>query len=206
MGRPRTLLDLARLKATLIVTLDHVMSVCAQIQYRLVGTGAALLHGVQLPAYDIDILVKGRGDVEAFGIALKSFRCLEPPTWLPEARQYYANCDVDGVEVGISTVEIETDSEIIETYGRGPWEHFTPIKCGPYVVPTVALELRLITELYRNRPDRYIPIIRYMQLNGYDISLLRRGMEAGGQLRSLCEDALNKLRGNAFRNDMSNPR
>jgi len=154
------------------------------------------LHGVQLPAYDIDILVKGRGDVEAFGIALKSFECLEPPTWLQEARQFYANYNVDGIEVGISTVEIETDSDIIETYGRGPWEHFSLIQCGTYVVPTVALELRLITELYRNRPDRYIPIIQHMQQNGYDIALLRRGMEAGGQLRALCEDALNKLGGN----------
>jgi len=99
MGRPRTLLDLVRLKATLIETLDHVMPVCAQVQYRLVGTGAALLHGVQLPAYDVDILVKGRGDVEAFGIALKSFECLEPPTWLQEARQFYANYNVDGIEV-----------------------------------------------------------------------------------------------------------
>jgi hypothetical protein len=58
------------------MVLDHAMPACAQIEYRLVGTGAALLHGVQLPAGDIDILVKEREDVDAFGSALSSFKCL----------------------------------------------------------------------------------------------------------------------------------
>jgi hypothetical protein len=170
------------------MVLDHAMPACAQIEYRLVGTGAALLHGVQLPAGDIDILVKEREDVDAFGSALSSFKCLFPPTWLPEARQYYANYEVNGVEV-------ETDSDVLETIGRGPWEHFSLIPCGPYAVPTVALELRLITELARQRPDRYTPIIQFMQVNGCDIELIRRGMEIARLPQASREDVLNQLQG-----------
>lgn len=193
MRQPNPLLDQARLRETLTTVLDHTMPTCAQIEYRLVGTGAALLHGVQLPAGDIDILVKEREDVNAFGSALSSSKCLSPPTWLPEARQYYANYEVNGVEVGISTVEVETDSDVFETIGRGPWEHFSLIPCGPYAVPTVALELRLITELARQRPDRYVPITQFMQVNGCDIELIRRGMEIARLPQASREDVLNQL-------------
>ncbi|MBN1285069.1 MAG: hypothetical protein JXB47_06710 [Anaerolineae bacterium] len=190
----RQLLDQARLQETLITVLDHAMPACAQVEYRLVGTGAALLHGVQLPAGDVDILVKDREGVNAFGAALSSFECLEPPAWLPETRQYYANYNVDGVEVGISTVELETEVDAIETFGRGPWEHFTVLQCGQYAVPAVALELRLITELVRNRPDRYTPIIDHMQAQGCDIELIRRGMDAAGLPHARQEDVLNRLK------------
>ena len=195
MRQPNPLLDQALLREALITVLDHAMPACAQIEYRLVGTGAALLQGVQLPAGDIDILVKEREDVDAFGSALSPFKCLFPPTWLPEDRQYYANYEVNGVEVGISTVEVETDSDAIETFGRGPWEHFSLIPCGPYTVPTVALELRLATELFRERPDRYTPIIQYMQSNGCDIDLIRGGMDAARLSQALREDVLNQLKG-----------
>jgi hypothetical protein len=193
MGQPS--LDQARLRETLIIVLDHALPARANVEYRLVGTGAALLRGVPLPARDIDILVKGRDDVDAFSSALSQFRCLDPPTWLPEARQFYANYEVNRVEVGISTVEADTNSDAIETLGRGPWEHFALIPCGRYFVPTVSLELRLITELFRGRPDRYNPIIRHMRANGYDITLIRRGMDAAGLPPALCADVLNELKG-----------
>jgi hypothetical protein len=45
------------------------MPTCAAIDYHLVGTSAALLHGVVLPAADIDILVRKRSNVDAFGLA-----------------------------------------------------------------------------------------------------------------------------------------
>ena len=155
------LLDRSRLQETLITVLDHTLPIHPDIQYRLVGTGAALLHGVDLPAGDVDLLVKERSDVDAFADALASFECLEPLAWLPDDDQYYANYMVNGVEVGISTVEVETDLDTIETFGSGPWErHYVFLPCGPYRVPTVKLELRLITELYRDRPERYNPIIQ----------------------------------------------
>ena len=193
MGQPNPLLDQARLRETLTIMLDHAMPACAQIEYRLVGTGAALLHGVQLPAGDIDILVKDREDVDAFGSALSPFNCLFAPTWLPDDDQYYANYEINGVEVGISTVEMETDSDAIETFGSGPWEHLSLIPCGSYAVPTVALEIRLATELYRKRSDRYNPIIQYMKVNGCDVDLLRRAMEAARLPQAIQQDVLNQL-------------
>jgi hypothetical protein len=118
--------------------------------------------------------------VDAIGAALGAFKCLEPPSYLAEARQYYGNYEVNEVEVGISTVEWETDSDGIECLGRGPWEHYHLVPCGPYAVPAVALELRLVSELRRDRPDRYLPLIRYLQAHGCDLELVRRGLAARG--------------------------
>ena len=189
-------LDRALLQETLIVVLDHVLPVYPDIDYRLVGTGAALLHGVHLPAGDVDILVKERSGVDAFGAALSPFQCLEAPAWLPEARQYYANYLVHDVEVGISTVEVETDSDAIETYGPGPWErHYVLLPCGPYAVPTVKLELRLITELYRDRPDRYNPLLQHLSARGCDLDLVRRGLALGRLSQARQEEVLHRLGG-----------
>jgi len=58
--RPSASLTRARLQETLVTVLDHVLPVTPEIEYRLVGTGAALLHGVKLPAADVDLLVRGR--------------------------------------------------------------------------------------------------------------------------------------------------
>jgi hypothetical protein len=193
MGRPEASLDRVRLREALTTVLDHMLPACAQIEYRLVGTGAALLHGVELPAADVDLLVKEREDVDAIGAALSAFRCLVAPAWLPETRQYYGNYEVNGVKVGISSVEIEWEADTIETFGRGPWEHFAPIPCGPYLVPTVALELRLITELFRDRPDRHQPILRYLRTHGCDIELISRGMGVAGLPQAVQDDVLRQL-------------
>ncbi len=193
MEHPQSFLDRARLERTLTTVLDHALPACAGFDYRLVGTGAALLQGVELPAGDADILVKERRAVDAFGAALSSFPCLEPPTWLPEARQYYGNWDVGGVQVGVSTVEVESDADTIETFGRGPWEHFVLLPCGPHLVPAVSLELRLMTELYRNRPDRYEPLIQFLRARGCDIGFLRRGIAAAGLSQELQNEALRML-------------
>lgn len=193
MGHPTPSLDQARLRETLITVLDQAMPGCARIEYRLVGTGAALLHGVSLPAADVDILVRERSSVDAFASALLSFNCLNPPAWLADMRQYYANFKVNGVEVGFSTVEIASDADTIETFGRGPWEHFTLLPCGCYEVPTVALELRLITELYRSRTDRYQPIIQFMQVHGCDLSFIRRGIAAASLPLALQVEVLRQL-------------
>ncbi len=194
MGHPPPSLDETRLRAALITVLDHALPDCAGVEYRLVGTAAALLQGVQLPAADVDLLVKERSGVDAFAAALSSFKCLEPPAWLPEMRQYYANYEVAGVEVGICTVEIESTLDIFETFGPGPWQHFRLLACGPYSVPVVALELRLITELYRDRPDRFHPLIQFMQGHGCDVDFVARGMAAAGLARSVQDDVLCRIR------------
>lgn len=189
------MLSRQQLRETLVTVFDHCMPACARIEYRLVGTGAALLQGVPLPAGDVDILVKERKNVDAFGSALASFECRFSPAWMPEARQYYADYEVNGVGVGISTVEVETESDGLECVGRGPWEHYVLVSCGPYTIPAVALELRLVSELLRDRPDRYTPLIQHMRVSGCDIELLRRGMEARSLSQALRERVLGQLTG-----------
>lgn len=183
-----------QLRETLITILDHSMPACDQIEYRLVGTGAALLQDVPLPTGDVDILVKERESVDVFATTLTSFKCLSSPGWMPEAKQYYAQYDVNGVAVGTSTVEIETESDGLECVGQGPWKHYVLVSCGPYTIPAVSLELRLVSELTRNRPDRYTPLIQHMQINGCDTELVRRGMEAPRLSQTLQEKVLSQLR------------
>jgi hypothetical protein len=79
MSHPAPALDRARLVQTLVAVLDHALPACAAIDYPLVGTGAALLRGVDLPAGDVDILVKERSAVDALGAALAVFPCPAPP-------------------------------------------------------------------------------------------------------------------------------
>jgi hypothetical protein len=155
-----------------------------------------MLHGVDLPVGDLDILLLERTGVDAFAAALAPFDCLEPAAWLPEARQYYANYAVNGVEVGLSTVEVKTESDAIETYGPGPWQkHYSLLHCGPYQVPTVDLELRLITELYRDRPDRYTPLIGHLREHGCDLDLVRRGLSGARLPQEKVERVLRELGG-----------
>lgn len=177
-SRRRPGLDRAQLTAALTMILDRYTQAGAPFEYRLVGTGAALLQGVTLPTGDIDLLVKERPAVEAFAVALGEFRCITPPTWLADARQYIAEFDVNGVEVGVSTVEWETDSDGIECLGRGPWEHYVWRACGSHQVPAVALELRLVSELARGRADRSEPLVQHLRAHGCDLALLQRGMQA----------------------------
>lgn len=177
-GETKPLRDRRHLRVVLIVTLDWLDARATGLQYRLVGTGAALMMGVELPASDVDILLARREDVDRFAATLAKHqrRCLQPPTWLPDARQYFTNFVVEGVAVGASTVEVETDADTFECIGRGPWEHFRYKGLGQHAVPVVALELRLVSELVRDRPDRYGPIIEHLRTHGADLDLVRRAM------------------------------
>lgn len=195
MSRPPASLERVRLVEALSVVLDRAMPGLAHVEYRLVGTGAALLHGVRLPAADIDLLVRRREDVDSFAQILSGFLCIDPPAWLPTAQQYYANYEVEGVEVGISTVEVDSSFDTIETFGPGPWKHFVSLPCGRHMVPTVRLELRLITELYRDRPDRYKSLLEHLQAAGCDLDLVRRGMTTARLSESLKDQVLRDLGG-----------
>jgi len=119
------------------------------------------------------------------------FDYLMSPTYLGDMRQYYAEFRTNGVEVGISTVEIETDLDWIETYGPGLWVRYVLLPCGSHTVPTVRLELRLITELYRDRPERYNALTEYMRTKGCDAALLKRGMK--GLKEDIQEKVLSRL-------------
>ena len=193
MERTGALLDRTALCRALTTLLNQVAATPATIEYRLIGTAAALLHGVTLPTRDVDILLKRREDVDAFGAALSRCTCLVTPVLLHGGRQYFARYDVDGVEVEFSTVEMETPSDLFEATGPGPWRHYAELYCGRHLVPTVALELRLLTELHRDRADRYQPIIDYLAAHGCDLDLVRRGLEASGAADCLREEVLARL-------------
>ena len=174
-------LDEPRVRRTLTAVLDRVVTVAPDAQYRLAGTASSVLRGIPIPAGDVDILVKERPDVDRFGEAIMGLpgaTCLSAPVALDRPRQYFARYLVDGVTVEVSTVEVDTDSDAMECFGSGPWTHFDLVACGPHQVPAVATELRLITELTRDRQERFGPIMDYLRDRGCDVALIQRGMAA----------------------------
>jgi hypothetical protein len=193
MSRENPTLTLDSLKGTLTILLDLAGHLPTKIDYRLLGTAAALLHGVHLPANDVDLMVRHRADVDAFGAVLAPFQCLVTPNWLADAKQCYGNYSVNGVEIGFSTVEVDSDRDTIETYGLGPWQHYSRIPCGPYSVPTVALELRLHTELHRNRPDRFEPILQYLQEHGCNRDLMTRCIASNCNLSDVLKNMVYEM-------------
>lgn len=148
--------------------------------YRLIGTAADLLRGVPLQPGDVDFLVKTRADVDTLTRALAAFPSLTPPTWMPCCAQYYAAFEVDGVQVDASTVESPSESGFIEAIGSGPWTHFSQIAVGDRRVAVVAPELRLATELSRDRKDRAEIIAHWLRDHGCDAPLLKNAMDGQG--------------------------
>ncbi|MCK2214452.1 hypothetical protein MF672_011720 [Actinomadura sp. ATCC 31491] len=171
-------LHLTDVTTALTTTLDALARLATAPAYRVCGTSAALLQGVPLPAGDLDLLLATRADLDAFAAALAPFPCLRPASWLPESSQYFAGFAVNGVRVELSTVERPTDADALECAGTGPWQHHVLIGCGPHQVPVVRLELRLATELLRDRPDRYLPLLRHLSTHGFDPALLHRATTA----------------------------
>jgi hypothetical protein len=189
-----TLASQAQLCAVFSTIFAQITPNLDQAAYRLVGTAAALLHGVQLPANDLDLLAKERATVDLFATAMQPhFPCLQPPTYLADNRQYLTIYDVGGIEVEMRTVEWETEADGIECLGPGPWLHFQLLSCDHYTVPTVALELRLVTELARDRADRYRPLLAYLQQHGCDVALVERGMQAQGVAATTQADILKQI-------------
>lgn len=180
MDNGGTYLRVADVTATLDTVLTTLRAAGADLAYRLGGTSAALLQGVHLPAGDIDLLAARREDVDAFAAALASYPCLHAASWLPESSQYFTRYEVRGVKVEMSTVERQVDSDAMECVGRGPWQHHVWVACGSHRVPAVRLELRLATELVRNRADRYEPLLDHLTAHGCDADLLHRAMRDQG--------------------------
>lgn len=193
-GRARPLRDRAELQKVVSLVLDRLDAGAPNFEYRLVGTGAALAQGVQLPTGDIDILVARRSEVDTFAAALSGFACLEPPAWLPDARQYFTHFQVNEIGVEASTVEVPTDTDTFEGIGRGPWQHYVDLDFGKHTVPAVVLELRLVSELVRNRPDRYMPLIEHMRSHSVDLQLTQRAMSDRGVDPKLQQRILDQLR------------
>ncbi|MEU6713785.1 hypothetical protein ABZ897_20110 [Nonomuraea sp. NPDC046802] len=178
MGDETRSLSLADVTTALDMALDARGAADTDMAYRVCGTSAALLQGVRLPVGDIDILLASREDVDTFAAALSSFPCLYTASWIPESSQYFTRFQVKGVQVELSTVERQADSDAMECLGSGPWQHHVLITCGSHHVPVVRLELRLVSELLRDRADRYDPLLDYLGTHGFDSDLLQRAMNA----------------------------
>ena len=197
-------LDAARVRNTLMIVLDHVAPLTSSVEYRVVGTAASALHGARVPVGDIDLLFRDRQSMDCFAAALATLpaaECLFPPAWLEPARQYFARYLVNGALIELSTIETETQSDTRECIGRGPWEHYSWVDCGRHRVPVVSLELRLLTELRRDRPDRFGPITEHMRQHGCNLELVRRGLPnvGGGMPEDRQREVLDQLSGVARR-------
>jgi hypothetical protein len=159
--------------------------VVPELRYRLVGTAAACLQGVAGPVGDVDVLVGRRRDVDAVAQALAGLPCVSAPRWVAVSRQYFACYRVDGVRFEVSTVEAPCDEDGRECLGPGPWRHFVTVDCGGHRIDCVRLELRLATELLRDRPERYRPVLAYLRAHGADRALLRQSLRAARVPESL---------------------
>ncbi len=176
----RSTLDRQRLCRVLEVVLDALDGVLDESDYRLVGTSAAMLVGAPLHAGDIDFLMRERCAVDRFGSALSAFVCEVPPQLISGGMQYFARYEICGISVEASTIEVATSSDCLEVSGTGPWVYFTRVPVGMRMVPVVRMELRLATELARDRPDRFEPLIAWMKEQATDADLLQRAMMAWG--------------------------
>ncbi len=172
--------DLVRRALAIVLARIQPVATSSAVEYRVVGTAAAMLRGVPLPVGDLDILLKERRGVDLFAQVLSDFPCITPPTYLADARQYFANYDVDGVKAELSTVEWETHSDAVECIGCASWEHFSLVGIDSFAAPVVALELRVVSELVRGRSKQFTVVAGFLRRNGCDIELVRRGMCAGG--------------------------
>jgi hypothetical protein len=166
-------------RADVLRTLEATLASVPKADFRLVGTASCVLRGIEVPASDVDVLFRGRDAIDAWAASLADeFEVEDAPVWLSEASQYFTRVTVDGVTVELSTVEIDSDTDSCECVGSGPWEHFDLVPCGTYSVPTVALELRLVSEVARRRRDRWKPIAAYFRSHPCDIALVERGLLA----------------------------
>jgi hypothetical protein len=162
---------------------------------RVVGTASSLLRGIDLPVGDVDIAGRHRDVVDALaGEAVRAKgACLSAPAWHADWNQYFAEYVVAGVRVGFSTVEtpVTEETPVHECVGAGPWEHYDVVVVEGHRVPVVASELRLVSEVIRDRPDRWRPLGMCLADNGYDAELLERALRGRpDEVASVVREAL----------------
>lgn len=196
----RALRDRRDLEAVLRKGFDLIRPIVPDLRYRLVGTGAACLQGVDLPVGDVDLLFARRADIDAVAGALAHLPCVAAPQWIEVSRQYYACYELDGVGFSFSTLEEPCDEDGWECQGPGPWQHYVAVEIGGERIDCVGLELRLTTEFLRGRPDRYEPLLAHLGAHGADLDLLRQSLTARQVPDSLAHLTLG-LRGRAMNAD-----
>ena len=140
-----------------------------------------MLVGIYLPSDYFHIVFLDRAVVEAwFGALSAHLDVASAPAWIADSQQYFARTRDGDVTIELSTVEIESDADTMECFGKGPWRYFDLVSCGDRTVPAVATELRLITEVSRGRAERLRPIVDHLRGTDYDAALIRRGLAHAG--------------------------
>lgn len=162
---------------------------------RIVGTAASWLRGIDLPVGDIDVLARTRPIVDGLAGELirRGVPCRMPPSLLDEPGfgQYYASFDIHDVKVEVSTVETDGDGPVSECAGPAPWSHFDHVLFNGTRLFVVASELRLLSEVSRNRPERWGPIGRHLRRNGYDAALVDAACSClPDELRAVMDEAV----------------
>lgn len=207
----------AQLQDTLAAVMDHVVPRTRALEYRVVGSAAMALQGVPtpLPTSGIDLLFRERQGVDLFGEALATMpgvRCRTPPEERAGTPDYWARYMLVGAEarsggspvateyvaIDLASAGRETDSDSDQVAGRGPWSHYSTVRCGAHDVPAVALELVLLTALEcegARRPNTYPTLLEHLRRQGCDVDLVRRGLADRGSIpEDLQRETLERLR------------
>jgi DNA-binding transcriptional MerR regulator len=157
---------------------DCISPVIPEDQYLLCGTAAGLFQGVFQPVRDINLLTKAHKQVNGFAQAMHNFPQVLKPTYFESKKLYCTTHLIRGVEVSMAALDdYRDDAEKGDTF-LNPWDHFSELQIGSYTIRAEALELRLATEIARERPRHYQPLIKHMQKHGADLELAQRAMSA----------------------------
>ena len=169
--------------------LDCISTVISAEQYLLCGTAAGLFQGVFQPVRDINLLAKTRTQVDDFSHALRIYPQVEKPIYTESEKLYRATHLIRGVEVSMTALDTsQEDSENMVT-SLSPWDYYTEVKIDSHTIRTEALELRLASEIARERPRHYLPLIKHLQKHGADVDLAQRAMAA----KAIANDTMRKV-------------
>ena len=181
-GPPLTRTQIVEALRPLLPTIDRLGG-----RVMIVGTASCALAGIDVPTGDVDFLALDRDAVDELARAAEDvgFSTLFAPGWLawtPESGQYFARSAAGDVWIEFSTVEI--DGEQREIAGR---RQSGVVDVEGVAIKAEALEARLATELARNRPDRWVPIARFLARRGYDEALMSSAIAEFAAFRPILE-------------------
>ena len=75
----------------------------------------------------------------------------------------------------------------------GPWLHYKTVPVSGFAVPVARLEIRVVTELFRDRKDRSEPLLAHMQETGCDLDLVEQALEEARLPTNVRESVLLRL-------------
>lgn len=192
----------------LATVLDAAGDLVGSLRFCLVGTASSRVRGIPLPVGDVEFVAADRHTVDALFARISADLPRLPVEHAAELQKfagrgratdlwfYAAAWRVEGVSIGWATCEpvggmprdpmrlsadvraVHVHSDVYECLGRAPWIHSDVVQVGDHAVCCVATELRLVSELVRERGERYDPIFDYLEDRPFDRDLLARAVTA----------------------------